>query len=263
VKVIITFRKYSSASMGALVLTASLAGEARADRRAYAETYEAVTAPKGELDVELWNTYSDEGEVSNGPPGRGYRGMIELEYGLTNRWDVALYNLFDATSDGSGTGWGGLKVETRYRLSQPGDWVVDPVIYFEYQYLRHGDARHKAEVKLIVAKDVARWNFAVNLAGEVERLVDDAGYVPELEYAAGVSRELFGPTLKLGVEAFGRAEKPPGEEVESFLWAGPALSFAQGYGGRLHGVWVTVGGGKGLVGDSKAWYARAIVGLQF
>jgi hypothetical protein len=89
---------------------------AHADRRAYAETYEAVTAPQGELDVELWNTFANQAEVSSGPPERGYRGMLELEYGLTSRWDVAFYNILDWSSDGSTAGYGGLKLQTRYRL---------------------------------------------------------------------------------------------------------------------------------------------------
>jgi hypothetical protein len=259
VKLILNISRISFLVLIAAVLLPSRT--ARADRRAYAETYEAVTATKGELDVELWNTYSNEGEVSNGPPGAGYRGMIELEYGITSRWDVALYNIFDAAGD-AGTGWGGLKLETRYRLAPPATWIVDPVIYFEYQYLRHGDAQHKAEVKLILAKDLARWNVAVNVAAEVERLFN-ADYVPEMEYAAGVSRELGTPAVKLGVEAFGKVEKAPGEETAAFLWAGPALSLAHGFSGALHGLWFTVGAGKGLAGESTAWYARAIAGLQF
>jgi hypothetical protein len=235
---------------------------ARADRRAYTETYEAVTAPEGELDVELWNTYSDQGEVSNGPTARGYRGMLELEYGITSRWDIALYNIFDVTSESDSTGYGGIKIETRYRLVPAATWFVDPVLYLEYQFLRHGDARHKAELKLILAKDVGPWNFALNAAAEVERLVD-GGYVPETEYAFGISRELAGPALKLGVEAFGKAEKPPEEETEAFLWVGPALSWATGVSGPMRGFWATVGGGKGVAGESNAWYAKAILGFQF
>jgi hypothetical protein len=239
------------------------AAPARADRRAYAETYEAVTAPKGELDVELWSTYGRDGEMLNGPPSRGFRNMIELEYGLTDRWDVALYNLIDVAPDTDETGYGGLKLETRYRLAPAGEWIVDPIIYFEYQYLRHGDASHKAEVKLILARDLGRWNLALNLAAEVERL-RTADYVPETEYAFGVSRELLGPSLKLGAEIFGKAEKPPGEATEVFVFTGPAISWATGMRqGALNGLWVTLGAGRGLTSHSAAWYGRAIVGLQF
>jgi len=255
------FNIIMSRAVAALALASLWPASARADRRAYAATYEAVTAPQGELDVELWNTYSDEGEVLNGAPAKGYRGMLELEYGITSRWDVALYNILDVSSETGTTGYGGFKVETRYRVVQPRTWFVDPVIYLEYQFLRHGDASHKAEIKLIVAKDIGAWNVAVNGAAEVEH--GDGGYVPETEYAAGVSRELLGPALKLGVEAFGKAEKPPGAATEAFLWAGPALSWATGLSGAMHGMWVTVGAGKGIAGASKSWYATAIAAFQF
>jgi hypothetical protein len=250
----------SLAGAAVLLVTAP----AHADRRAYAATYEAVTAPKGELDVELWSTYARDGEVLDGPPTQGFRNMLELEYGLTDRWDVALYNLLDTdTTSSDSTGYGGLKLETRYRLLPAASWVVDPIIYFEFQYLRHGDAREKGEVKLILARDVDAWNFAFNLAGEAEHL-GAGGFVPETELALGVSRELGGPALKLGVELFGKAEKPPGQSIESFAWTGPALSWATHVQERaLHGLWITAGAGRGLTSRSETWYGRAIVGLQF
>ena len=67
-----------------LVLTGPFS-DCSADRRTYGETYEAVTAPKGELDIEMWHTYAGDGELLNGPASKGYRGMLELEYGITSR----------------------------------------------------------------------------------------------------------------------------------------------------------------------------------
>jgi hypothetical protein len=265
----ITFKITSplAAATALAVLAVTLpAATARADRRAYATTYEAVTAPKGELDVEMWSTYARDGEVLDGPPSKGFRNMLELEYGLTDRWDMALYNLFDVTSASADTGYAGLKLETRYRLLPAGSWIVDPIIYFEFQWLRHGDAAEKYEVKLILARDEGPWNFAFNVAAEAERLrepVMAGGWVPETEYAFGVSRELAGPAFKLGLEIFGKAEKPPGESTEVFAWTGPALSWATRFQGAMHGLWVTVGAGRGLTEDSESWYGRAIVGLQF
>jgi hypothetical protein len=256
--------KIASFAAAAAALAVSLAARpARADRRAYATTYEAVTAPKGELDVEMWSSYATKGELLDGPASKGFRNMLELEYGLTDRWDMALYNMFDVTSDSENTGYAGLKVETRYRLVPAGTWIVDPIIYFEFQYLLHGDAKTKYEGKIILARDFGPWNVAFNLAAEGERLRDGSGWVPETEYALGVSRELAGPSFKLGVEAFGKAEKAPGEETAIFAWAGPALSWATRFQRGMEGIWVTVGGGHGLTDESDAWYARAIVGLQF
>src|SRR5262244_2782275 len=141
-----------AAALTALALLA-LSTPAHADRRAYGTTYEAVTASRGELDIEMWTTYARLGEVDGGPPSRGVREMIELEYGLTDRWDVALYNMLDFATDETDPGYAGFKIETRYRPTFRGEWIVDPVFYLEFQQLFRGDADQKLEFKLILAKD--------------------------------------------------------------------------------------------------------------
>jgi len=255
--------KFSSSNLTWVALSLLLLPlGARADRRAYGETYEAVTAPKGELDIETWHTYVGDGELLNGPASKGYRGMLELEYGITSRWDVALYNLLDIVPDPGVTGYAGFKIESRVRLAPAGEWFVDPVLYLEYQRLLRGEAAQKAEIKLILGKDLDSWNISTNLAFEVERAIG-GHYTPEIEYALGVSREVFGPALKLGLEVFGRAEKPSDEDVKVFVWAGPAISWATTLRGPIRGFWLTLAAGRGLTHQSEAFYGRAITSIQF
>jgi hypothetical protein len=238
------------------------ASTALADRRAYGTTYEAVTAPRGELDVETWTTVAPQGEVDGGPPSRGMREMIELEYGITDRWDVALYNMLDViTSGDTSSGYAGFKVETRYRPADRGEWFLDPVLYLEFQQLYRGDANQKIEGKLILAKDIGNVNIAANLALEEERRTD-ATWNTEVEYAAGTSYALS-PAWMLGAEIFGKAEKGEMGGVENRSWAGPAVSWAGGGRGVLRGVWVTLAGGAGLTSEADSYYARLIVGFQF
>lgn len=238
------------------------ASTALADRRAYGTTYEAVTAPRGELDVETWTTFAPQGEVDGGPPSRGAREMVELEYGITDRWDVALYNMLDMiTSGDTESGYAGFKVETRYRPADRGAWFLDPVLYLEFQQLFRGDADQKIEGKLILAKDIGNVNIAGNIALEEERL-SDATWNTEVEYAAGTSYALS-PAWMLGAEVFGKAEKGEMEGVENRMWAGPAVSWAGGGTGALRGVWFTLAGGAGLTSESDSYYARLIVGFQF
>jgi len=238
------------------------ASTALADRRAYGTTYEAVTAPRGELDVETWTTIAPQGEVDGGPPSRGMREMIELEYGITDRWDVALYNMLDMITAGDSTsGYAGFKIETRYRPSDRGEWPLDPVLYLEFQQLFRGDARQKYEAKLILAKDIGDVNVAANLAVEEERTTEPA-WNTEIEYAVGTSYALS-PAWLVGAEIFGKAEKGEMGGVENRVWAGPAVSWAAGGRGLLRGVWVTLAGGAGLTSESDSYYARLIVGFQF
>jgi hypothetical protein len=238
-----------------------LPGAAHADRRAYGTTYEAVTAPGGELDVETWTTFAPLGELEGGPSSRGMREMIELEYGITDRWDAALYNMLDITSGDTDSGYAGLKIETRYRPTDRGEWILDPVFYLEFQQLFRGDARQKYEAKLILAKDIGNVNVAANLAVEEERTTEPA-WNTEIEYAAGVSYALT-PAWMIGAEVFGKAEKDEMDSIEHRSWAGPALSWAGSGRGALRGVWVTLAGGAGLTEESDSYYARLIVGFQF
>src|SRR5215470_14033639 len=193
-----------AAALVAAALSTSQA--AHADRRAYGTTYEAVTAPKGEIDVETWSTLAPQGELEGGPASRGMRHMIELEYGITDHWDVALYNMLDVIMSGdTASGYAGLKLETRYRPSDRGEWPIDPVFYLEFQQLFRGDARQKYEAKLILAKDIGNLNIAANVAVEEERM-EDATWNTEVEYALGTSYALT-PVWVVGAELFGKAEK--------------------------------------------------------
>jgi hypothetical protein len=251
-------KTFSAAALLAVALPSSAA---LADRRAYGTTYEAVTAPRGEIDVETWTTFAPQGEVDGGPSSRGMREMIELEYGITDRWDVAMYNMLDMiTSGDTDSGYAGFKIETRYRPTDRGEWIVDPVFYMEFQQLFRGDANQKYEAKLILAKDIGNVNIAANLALEEERTTEPA-WNTEVEYAVGSSYSLS-PAWSIGAELFGKAEKAE-MEIENRAWVGPAVSWAGGGSGVLRGVWVTLAGGAGLGGDADPYYARAIVGFQF
>lgn len=125
------------------------------------------------------------------------------------------------------------------------------MIDVEYQHLFQGDATDKLELKGIVAHDFGPWTTAVNFAIEVERLSDAGKLNPEFEYALGVSREIGSPAFKIGVEAFGKLEKPD-TQLEKFIWVGPAVSWATGPHSALSGIWFTLAAGKGLTEDSRA-----------
>jgi len=251
---------YAFATVG--VVLPLLVSQAHADRRAYGVTYEAVTAPRGELDVETWSTFAPQGEVDGGPSSRGVREMIELEYGITDRWDAALYNMLDMITTGdTASGYAGFKLETRYRPSDRGEWPIDPVFYLEVQQLFRGDARQKYEAKLILARDIGDLNLAANVAIEEERTTEPA-WNTEVEYALGTSYALS-PAWMIGAELFGKAEKAEMGGIDNRSWAGPALSWAAGGHGSLRGLWITLAGGAAVAGEADAYYARAIVGLQF
>src|SRR5689334_2182094 len=79
---------YLSTLLGALLA----APEARADRRTLIRAYEYMTQPKGNLELEIWNEV--EAPKQGGFDAAATVHRIELEYGLTDHWDVALYHVF-------------------------------------------------------------------------------------------------------------------------------------------------------------------------
>jgi hypothetical protein len=242
------------APLAALALALAPA-PARADRRYYGETYTAQTAPRGSLDLELWSTLHQAPRGSGGPDV--WRHQLELETGITDRWDVALYNIARKV-DGQQLEYEALKVETRYKLAEPGHWFVDPVLYFEAVKTFVDEKPWSIEEKIILSKDLGRLNLAVNLAAEQEF---EGGHVNhDFDWATGASWEIV-PAFRVGAEAFGEVARDVveggGVKVESSAWAGPAVSIAWGR------AWLVLAAGFALNDVSEALRARAIFAWQF
>src|SRR3954462_268953 len=81
--------------LGLTVLAAAalLGSGARADRRTLIRAYEYMTQPQGNLELEIWNEV--DAPSTGGFDQSTFTSRIELEYGLTDRWDLALYHVFE------------------------------------------------------------------------------------------------------------------------------------------------------------------------
>jgi hypothetical protein len=244
-----------------LVVAALLPTVGAADQRSYTFTYQPLTSPKGGLDVELYTTFVDPTDGS--ARGRGWQHQIELEYGITDSWDVALYNVFRRPY-GAELEYEAVKLRSRYRLTEPGASLVDTVLYVEAKRSFVDERPTSFEEKLIVGKDFGRANLALNLVAEQE-LVAGA---TELEwgFAAGASWE-FSPSFRLGAETFGdvkEATTPGGDELVLEAWAGPAVSVSLPLrAGVLQGGWLALTAGVGLTPDSDDLRLRAILAFAF
>ena len=248
-------------SAALLALALALPAAARADQRAYAFTYEAVTSPKGGLDLELYGTRAEPRRDGSAPGA--WTWQAELEYGLTERWDVALYGVF-ARPDGGALEFDAAKLRSRYRLADPGVAPVDVVLYGEVEQGFRGEKPTVLEEKLILAKDVGRLNLALNLIAEQE--LEEGKVELEWGWAAGASWE-FSPAFRLGAECFGAAKEvasASGEKVVLEAWAGPAVSVTLPlHGGPVRGAWLALGAGVGLTRDSEDLRVRGILAFQF
>lgn len=246
----------------ALLALLTLPGLAAADQRSYAFTYQPITAPRGALDLELYSTFSD--PPGGGASGRLWRHQVELEYGVTDRWDVALYNVFRRPHGGD-TEYEAAKLETRYRLTEPGLSLVDAVAYLEVEKSFVDEKATALEQKLILGKDLGRANVSVNLIAEQE--FADGRTELEWGWAAGASWE-FHPAFRVGAETFGDVKEVDatggGEKLQAEAWAGPALALALPFdAGVLRGTWFTVTAGFGLTPESDDLRVRGVLAFQF
>lgn len=239
-----------------LLLLLGGAGTAAADRRSFTWTYEYTTTPERQTEVEL-STLQRRATFDGDASPQGFALQLEIEHGITDRWDIALYHVFDQTTDGMGGGTPfGLhevKLETRYRVKERGELPVDVLLYGEVAK-EFGAGVYEVEAKAILARDLGRATVAANLIGEVE-LGNDVDE-PELElgWAAGLTYEVS-PRWKVGAETWGSFEAEEPDELGAS--AGPALSWAPS-----SRMWVSGTAGFGLTDEADAFSARVIIGLS-
>ncbi len=229
-----------------LFIVLSTADDSYADRRSYVWTYEYMTMPKGMWELEQYLTLKipsiNESNVNT------LQYWLELEYGITDRWDIALYQMwkFENKDSGDNYGYDGFKIRTRYRFGEKGKYFIDPLIYFEYI---RDDNFHKpnvGEAKLILAKDVGKTNISYNQI--LKRNLDSKGKT-EHEYAIGMAYE-FSPAFRFGIES-------KGNYSEEEYAAGTTLSVAKGK------FWFALGTLFGLNKRTDDIQTRLIVGIMF
>lgn len=215
-----------------------------ADRRNYVWTYQYVSIPQGETELEFYQTTKLKPEGS--PDEWEYR--IEVETGLTDRWDFSVYQIFSQVEDQSFR-WDAVQLRTRYRFGEVGQYFMDPLLYFEYQRkLDLGDP-NKLEAKLILSKSNGKMDFSIN---PVYELHFAPGTEPEVGLDAGISWE-FSPRFIAGLESTSRRVLEDGKESESYF--GPTVSFASGH------WWYTAGVAFGLGDETDDARVRFLMGV--
>lgn len=234
--------------VGTLVLLVLFsAGPASADRRGYVWTYEYMTMPKGTSELEYYLT-AKVPDLHNYDDNNTWEHQVEYEYGLTDHWDVAVYQRWEQvnTQADDDFEYTGTKLRTRYRFGEKGMYPLDVLLYLEYIRPDDSQSSEALEGKLILAKDFGKINVAWNQI--VEDGITNEGET-EHEYAAGVSYE-FNPAWKLGLESTGNL-------TDDEYYFGPTVSW------EVEKFWVTLGGLRGLNDRSDDLEVRLIAGFPF
>lgn len=233
-------------------------GAAHADRRNFVWNYEAKTMQKDEVELEYYLTASVIRPEGTQDDSIRYEHQAEIEYGVTDNLDVAMYQVFRQV-EGEELRYRGYKARARYRFGDIGERFIDPLVYLEVHHNPFSE-EIEFEQKIVLAKNISNWILAFNMTFEEElKFKDDAQeYLLKPGFAAGYQ---FRPWITLGLEFEDRmlTVSPGGFDHNSFH-AGPTISLA---GQRL---WWNLGALIQMTdaySEEARYQVRTLMGIYF
>lgn len=248
-----SIRSLSKTAIAAIAVATFLSAAASASERRFTYVYEATTQPKGAFEFENWVTWkkSDSGSV--------FDFRHELEYGLTDRLQLALYLADWRVRDGHAV-YRDTALELMYNMTNPSTDLLGSALYGEVQL---GDRKFELEGKIILQKNVERWVFGYNATLEAEWEGDTSWHFDErkgvFEQTLGASYQIS-PRFLVGGELLHEIEFEDWEDAgDNIVYLGPNVSWRTGK------FWVTVTGLVQLTGhDSEPdFQTRLITGFDF
>lgn len=224
-----------------VILIAGFTSAASADQRSYVWTYEYLTLSKDHAELEYYQTSVTKDRQKDN--SSDWQQQLELEYGLTDHLDAALYQVFDQKENDK-MKYSGYKFRLRYRIAEKDKLPVDVLLYLEHQ--EKIDAKNVYEGKLIFAKDIGKLNMAYNAIYKNTYILGDKA---SHEYASGISYEIT-TAFRFGLES-------KGNYSTGKYAGGPTLSWI---GGR---IWANVGAAYGLNRKTNDREVRFLLGVPF
>ena len=249
------------------------AGVARATPRSLPFSYPYETLSQGELELELYGDMTPL-RVASGVPGQGnlwepaYVLQNEFEYGISDRIELGLYQVFEANPNDGGSNtmqFDGFKWRIRGRLAEAGEWPVDVSLYLELETM-HDEL--SLEEKVNLAKRFGLWHWMANLWVEqtISRPYDDnlRSFHFILNPTTGIEYEVT-PVVHPGVEYWARGEigaSDVNEKLHHFV--GPTLHLNFGKLWWTFGVYADLTNfNKPLPGEAYGpIWARSVIGLN-
>lgn len=235
----------------ALAALAAAPAIGHADRRAFPHVYEYGTAAEGQTEIELHSAQS-RASWKDGAPEH-FDLALELEHGLSDRWDVSLYHRF-AQSDAEGLRLAAIEAETRYRLAERGEWPVDVAAVAAISR-NVGASAYAGRATAVLARDFGALSLVANLRGELVFGADVIKTALWAGYGAGATYEVT-PTWKLGAESWGQTFVDEFDLTKT-AWAGPAASWAPS-----RRAWISASAGFGLTDRSDRFVVSGLIGLS-
>jgi hypothetical protein len=264
-------------ALAALLLCSTIAG---ATPRVLPFTYPVETLPAGKLEVEQYadiiplrvEREKPDGTI-DGVTGMRYVLQTELEYGLTDKVEVAWYFTFrqGATANTPFLQFSGMKQRVRARFADPGEWPIDVGVYLE---IAEFNDEFEFEEKVLLQKRFGAFAVLANLWVEQEWYfqTEETKYI--FNPTIGVTYELS-PKFHVGFEYWARgrfdstsddvmgtsSDAPTGTRH----YAGPTFLAQKGNYFVSLGVYARLDGlgDSAVVGDQygKVWI-RSLIGIE-
>ena len=241
----------------AVVATAFLSNfcEVSEAGRRFTYVYEAKVAEKGEIEIENWVTWKSGPNNEN-----GFDFRHELEYGVTDRFQLALYVADWEVSDNIAS-YQNTALEAIYQLTDPKKAFLGSALYGE---VKLGDTQFKLETKGILQKNIGPLVLAYNATLEAEWEGANLGNLDEsygkLEQSAGASWK-FSDNIKVGGEFQQKSYLKENWSVptQSVIYAGPNVALEYGrYFATLTGMIQATG-----ISGQPDFQLRTIFGVEF
>ena len=224
-----------------VLFIASMISAAQASQRTYVWTEEYSTLAKGNAEIEFYNSAVTQDIQTRS--ASDWQQKLELEYGLTDRVNVSLYQVYEQAADSDSLTYVGYNVELKYRLAETNVLPADVLLYAESEVSTiEGNVY---EGKIILSKDIGMLNVSYN---QIYERAKNTG-TGDNGYAAGISYELA-PWLRLGVES-------KGSYTVGTYAVGPTLTWM---GNR---IWANIGVVYGMNQKTNDREARFVVGVPF
>ncbi len=214
-----------------------------ADKRNYIWTYQYNTLSKAETELEIYQTTL----LAN---TNIWEYRLEVEHGFTERLDFSVYQIFRQKQK-EAFRWDAVQFRLRYRFGEAGQYFLDPLLYVEYRYRTDSSLPQKAEVRLVLAKQIESFNIALNPLYEY---FFRPGSIHETGMDAGISYE-FSSYFVLGAEASVRTVFLD-SGIRTGIYIGPTVSLASGE------WWYAFGVGFGLFDTFDTMRVRFIMGIE-
>ncbi len=253
--------KPATSSLLTLLMLVGAPLSGHASERHFTHTYESAVLSPGDLEIEPWSTV----RLRRDDYLLRFDHRLELELGVTERWQTAFYVNLRAQSErrpaaganerASSTQYRGISWEHKLKVTDAVADAFGSALYVEGT-LAPADAA--VELKVILDKRLPAWLVATNVVAEYEWAFVRVGRLTrELAFEATLGASyILSEHLTAGIEALAHATVERADLAHAAVFAGPVASWSHGNAWMAFTLLSQVASLDGLARPDSSAYER-------